>query len=116
MPPRAATSGVANYDGGVTELDARDGRWVRTLSSTRYGFNDPRPIAAAGNHAWVANLLPVRGGGSVTETEGGDGGWVQTFVGRVLRLRQPGRARGRRHSSVGRQQQHRPDGRLRDGR
>ena len=65
---------VANYGGGsVTELNASDGSWERTL----YGFNEPGRIAADGTHVWVPNS----GGGSVTELNASDGSWVRTLSG-----------------------------------
>ena len=52
-----------SYDGGgwVTELNASDGSWIRTLSGPRYDFDGPSAIAAAGHHIWVASPLLVRG-------------------------------------------------------
>jgi hypothetical protein len=47
----------------VTEQNASNGSWVRTLSGATYGFNDPYGIAADGTHIWVANSH----GASVTE-------------------------------------------------
>jgi DNA-binding beta-propeller fold protein YncE len=55
---------VTNYGGSsVTELNASDGSWVRTVSGGSYGFSAPDAIAFDGAHLWVTN----HGGGSVTE-------------------------------------------------
>ena len=67
--------------GSVTELDAGDGGWVRTLSGARYGFNAPYSIASAHGRIWVTNLYPGIAGGSVTELNAGDGSWVATLTG-----------------------------------
>jgi hypothetical protein len=54
---------VANYYGGsVTEVNASDGSWVRTLSGGSYGLNGPYGVAFDGSHIWVTN-----NGNSVTE-------------------------------------------------
>jgi hypothetical protein len=75
-------------DGSVTELNASDGSWVRTLSGGRYGFRYPSAIAADGTHIWVANdpetgdgEPPQPGDGSVTELNASDGSWVRTLSG-----------------------------------
>jgi hypothetical protein len=47
----------------VTELNAQDGSWVRTLSGGSYGFNNPFGVAFDGSHIWVTNWS----GNSVTE-------------------------------------------------
>jgi hypothetical protein len=47
------------WGGSVTELNAGDGSWVRTLSGARYGFNAPYSIASAGGRIWVTNLYPA---------------------------------------------------------
>ena len=55
---------VANSSGdSVTELNASDGSWVRTLSGGSYRFNNPLAIAVDGTHVWVADA----NGNSVTE-------------------------------------------------
>jgi hypothetical protein len=65
----------------VTELNAGDGSWVRTLSGARYGFNAPYSNASAGSRVWVTNLYPGLDGGSVTELNAGDGSWMATLTG-----------------------------------
>ena len=60
--------------GSVTELNASDGRQVRTLSTPGDGIHSPTAIAADGAHIWVAN-----GSGSVTELDASDGSWIQTL-------------------------------------
>jgi hypothetical protein len=62
------------WGGSVTELDASDGRWVRTLAGPSYGIHSPTAIAADGAHLWVAN-----GSGSVTELNASNGSWIQTL-------------------------------------
>jgi hypothetical protein len=62
------------WGGSVTELDASNGKWVRTLSGPSYGIHSPTAIAADGAHLWVAN-----GSGSVTELDASDGSWIQTL-------------------------------------
>ena len=51
---------VASPADSVTELNAANGSWVRTLSGGSYGFSSPEGIAADGTHVWVTNL----GGGA----------------------------------------------------
>ena len=51
----------------MTELNAGDGSWVRTLSGDSYRFNNPLAIAVDGTHVWVANA----NGNSVTELPAG---------------------------------------------
>lgn len=60
-------------------LNAGDGRWVRTLSGARYGFNAPYSIASAGGRIWVTNLYPGMADGSVTELNASNGGWIHTL-------------------------------------
>ena len=60
----------------MTELNASDGSWIRTLSNTtdsRYTFSDPYGVAFDGSHIWVANY----GNDSVTELKASDGSFVQ---------------------------------------
>ena len=55
---------VTNQNGSsVTELNASNGSWVRTLSGGSYGFNHPEGVAFDGTHLWAANVY----GDSVTE-------------------------------------------------
>ena len=69
---------VANYSGNsLTELNASDGSWVRTLSGGSYGFNGPLGVAFDGTHLWVTNYT----GSSVTELNASDGSWVRTLSG-----------------------------------
>jgi predicted 2-oxoglutarate/Fe(II)-dependent dioxygenase YbiX len=46
---------VTSQSGTVTEINASDGSFVRTLSSASYGFNDPSGIAFDGSQLWIAN-------------------------------------------------------------
>ncbi len=69
---------VANEGGNsVTELNASNGAWVRTLSGSPFGFNAPRGMAFEGDQIWVGNFF----GGSVTEIYAADGSWVRTLSG-----------------------------------
>jgi len=43
-------------NGSVTELSASDGSVIRTLSGSKYQFNDPAGIASDGTDVWVTNL------------------------------------------------------------
>ena len=73
---------VANYGGGsVTELNASNGSWERTL----YGFNEPGRIAVDGTHIWVPNSS----GDSVTELNASNGSWVRTLSGGSYRFNSP---------------------------
>lgn len=77
---------VTNGNGNsVTELDARSGAWVRTLSGGRYGFSEPVGIVDDGTHIWVANTT----GNSVTELSASDGAWLQTLSGSHYHFRGP---------------------------
>ena len=69
---------ITNQGGdSVTEVNASDGSWVRTLSGGNYGFNVPYDIAFDGSHVWITNA----GGRSVTEVNASDGSWVRTLSG-----------------------------------
>jgi serine/threonine protein kinase len=61
----------------VTELDARTGAWIRTLSAASYGFkatfNDTTGIVDDGVNVWVGNQ------NSVTEINGASGALVRTL-------------------------------------
>jgi hypothetical protein len=47
---------AANYGGNsLTELDVRDGRFLRTVSGASYGFFAPSALAFDGRHIWAAN-------------------------------------------------------------
>ncbi len=70
----------------VTELNAADGSWVRTLSGSAYGFNMPDAIVFDGTHLWVAN----GNADSVTEINASDGSPVQTISGGNFNFSQPG--------------------------
>jgi hypothetical protein len=77
-----------NGDGSVSELNAANGSWIRTLSHERYGFRYPVAIAADGAHIWIANdpqsgdgRTPKPGDGSVTELKASDGSWIRTLSG-----------------------------------
>jgi hypothetical protein len=71
---------VVNSTGSVTEWNASDGSWVRTLSGGSYGFNAPTAIAFDGTDLWVTNAYG-NSVGSVTELSASDGSWVQTLSG-----------------------------------
>jgi hypothetical protein len=64
-------------DGSVTELDASDGSWVRTLSGRRYSFDFSGPMAVTGADVWVVNGL----GDSVTELNATTGSLIRTVSG-----------------------------------
>jgi hypothetical protein len=69
---------VANSEGNsVTELDASDGRQIRTIYSVRYAFDRPAAIAAADDRIWVADA----GGDSVTELDADTGGLIGVLSG-----------------------------------
>jgi hypothetical protein len=69
---------VASFAGGVTELDARDGSWIRTLPGGSwiqsllrgcipgvlpggsYHLGKPGLIAAVGTHIWVFGSDGIR--------------------------------------------------------
>jgi hypothetical protein len=79
---------TSSGEGSVTELNARDGRRIRTLSGARYGLRYPTAIAADGTHIWVANdpqtgsgQSPKAGDGSVTEVNAADGALVHILSG-----------------------------------
>ncbi|MEI8148612.1 MAG: NHL repeat-containing protein [Actinomycetes bacterium] len=69
---------ITNEGGdSVTEVNASDGSWVRTLSGGNYGFNLPTDIVFDGSHLWIANSA----GNTVTEVNSSDGSWVRTLSG-----------------------------------
>jgi hypothetical protein len=75
----SAPAADAGTGGSVTELNASNGSWVRTVSGGRYGFDVPCAIAADGAHLWVTNCYTAQTGGSVTELDASDGSPVQTL-------------------------------------
>ena len=93
------------WGGSVTELDASDGRRVRTLSAPHDGIHSPTAIAADGAHVWVAN-----GSGSVTELNADDGSWVRTLSGRRYGFRGPSAIAVAWRSRLGRQLRRRRHG------
>jgi hypothetical protein len=62
--------------GSVTELSASDGSVIRTLSGSKYQFNDPAGIAADGTDVWVTNLDYGRW---VIELNASDGSVIRTL-------------------------------------
>jgi DNA-binding beta-propeller fold protein YncE len=56
-----------NGSNSVTELNASDGSWVKTLADSSDGFNSPYGVAFGGGRIWVTNT----GGNSVTELPAG---------------------------------------------
>ena len=50
----------------VTEIDARTGGLLHTLSAAIYHFDNPFGITVTGNHAWIINF-PSNAPGSVVE-------------------------------------------------
>lgn len=72
--------GGGSGGGSVTEVNASDGSWVRTLAGGSYGFSAPQGITFDGAHLWVTNAA---GGstsvGSVTEVNSSDGSLVRTL-------------------------------------
>jgi len=87
------------YRGGlsVTEMNASDGSFVRTLSGPQYDFGRfaggfgyrPEGIAAAGNRVWVANPLGGSGHGSLTEINAQTGALVRVLSGSPYRFYLP---------------------------
>jgi YVTN family beta-propeller protein len=65
------------FGASVTELNERDGSWIRTLSGGSYGFDGPSGIVFDGNDIWVTNYF----GNSVTEVNPKTGAWVRTLSG-----------------------------------
>jgi Protein kinase domain len=82
LPENIADDGthiwVTNGKGNsVTELNASDGKWIRTLSGGNYGFGNPYGIVSDDIHIWVTNFAA----GSVTELNASDGAWIRTLPG-----------------------------------
>lgn len=63
----------------MTELNATDGSWLRTLSGGCFDFQSPAGIAVNGSHIWVANGYIDQTGGSVTELNAKDGSRARTL-------------------------------------
>ena len=69
---------VTNANGNsVTELNASNGSWIRTLGGSDYGFSAPIGIVDDGKHIWVSNNV----GNSVTELSAGDGRLIRILSG-----------------------------------
>jgi DNA-binding beta-propeller fold protein YncE len=62
--------------GSVTELSASNGSVIRTLSGSKYQFNQPPGITADGTHVWVTNLDYGRW---VIELNASDGSVIRTL-------------------------------------
>lgn len=73
----------------VTEFNADDGSWIRTLSGPQYGFDGPNGIVFDGTHLWVSNFGVDGVGSSVTELDADDGSLVQTLAGGSYGFRGP---------------------------
>ena len=69
----------------MTELNASNGSWERTLYGLPYGFNEPGRIAVDGTDIWVPNS----GGDSVTELNASNGSWIRTLSGGSYRFNAP---------------------------
>ncbi len=83
--------------GPVIELNARDGRWLRSVSGSRYELRYPAGIAVDGNHVWVTDdpqtgngQMPAPGDGTVTELDARTGGLVRVLAGPSYRFDFPG--------------------------
>lgn len=77
---------VTNFGGdSVTEFNASDGSWIRTLSGRRYAFKAPVGIVDDGTHIWVTNST----GNSVTELNASNGSWVRTLSGSSYGFKSP---------------------------
>ena len=84
FPAALAVSGghvwVANGLGdSVTELSARDGSWVQTLSGGCYNFDTPAGIAVHSDHVWITSANEDATGGSVTELDASNGNWIRSL-------------------------------------
>ena len=76
---------VANLSNSVTELNASNGAWIRTVAGGNYNLDSHRAIAADSTHVWVANT----GGNSVTELNASDGMLVQVLSGSRYQFSSP---------------------------
>ncbi len=69
---------TANQGGNsMTETNAIDGAFVRTISGPEYAFNHPWSLAYDGAHVWVTNP----NGNTVTEINANDGSLVRVLSG-----------------------------------
>jgi outer membrane lipoprotein-sorting protein len=69
------------FGNSVTEVNASDGSWVRTLSGGSYGFSAPMGIAFDGTNLWVANQGGVNSNnGSVTEFSAATGAFIRNVA------------------------------------
>jgi Protein kinase domain len=65
------------YGNSVTEFNAGNGNWIRTLGGSDYGFSEPFGIADDGKHIWICNDA----GNSLTELSASDGSLIGTLSG-----------------------------------
>lgn len=72
-----------NYS--VTELDAKTGAVLRTISGSQYQFDAPGGIAVAGGRVWVTNT----DANSVTELDARTGAAVRVIFGSKYRFEYP---------------------------
>jgi DNA-binding beta-propeller fold protein YncE len=79
--------GARDFPSSVTELNARDGSWVLTVSGGMSA--DPVAIYALGGDIWVANRYGGRDRGSVAEPDTSDGRWVRSLSGGSYRFNYP---------------------------
>jgi DNA-binding beta-propeller fold protein YncE len=90
-------SSTVNGAGSVTELSARDGRWLRTIAGVQEGLRYPSGIAAAAAHIWITNdpqtgdgRIPRPGDGTVTELAASNGSLIRTLGGSRYQFDFPG--------------------------
>lgn len=90
-------SAASDGRGSVTELNASNGRWLRTISGDGYGLRYPSGIAADGRDIWITNepqigdgKTPKPGDGTVTELDSSTGRLVRILTGQGYKFDFPG--------------------------
>ena len=77
-------------DGTLTEINADNGRWIRSLSGPDYGFDHPGALTIENGSVWVANSWGGPGDqGKITEMDGSSGKLIRTIAGPGYSLHQP---------------------------
>jgi hypothetical protein len=73
----------------ITELDAANGAYVRTLSAPSYGFDDPSLIGSNGSDVWVVDSSWIAGTPGLTEFDATTGARIRFISGATVGVTEP---------------------------
>ena len=70
------------YPGSLTEINATNGSFIRTVIGPQYGFDAPEGLALDGTHIWVSN----NANNTITEIDQSSGALIK-ILRQLLRIR-----------------------------